>query len=166
MCSGDKADANMEGPAVKLRPFAEALHHIEQGEPEKVDPQTVAAEIRTYETGSLPKAVELWLCDYLEGSIESRGRKGKSPLEQRLLGQHARNCYDAIRKAQRNDPDALPEAVSVFREYEDRIPDGYSPSETAWMVVSSMLCGQPGHHKKLRNLAGAVKTEARKSARK
>lgn len=166
MGNDDRADTNMQGPAVELRPFAKALHHIGQGEPEKVDPETVAAEIRTYGSGSLPEAVELWLCDYLEGSIETRGRKGNSPLEQRLLGQHARNYYEAIRKAQRNDPDALPEAVSVFREYEDRIPDGYSPSETAWMIVSSMLCGQPGHHKKLRNLAGAVKTEALKSARK
>lgn len=153
-------------PAVDLCPFASALHHIEQGEPEKVDPVDVANELREHGASELPAELLSWLCDHLEGSIETRGRKGESPLERRVVGLHAAHCYDAIRKAQKGDPDALPEVVSICQTYAPEIEDSYSHSETDWMIVSCMLYGQPGHHKKLRNLAGAVRSPIGKSARK
>lgn len=153
-------------PALDLRPFASALHHIEQGEPEKVDPVDVANELREREASELPPELLGWLCDYLEGSIETRGRKGESPLERRVVGLHAAHSYDAIRKAQKDDPDALPEAVNIWRSWASETRGSYSPSETAWMIVSCMLYGQPGHHKKLRNLAGAAKSPIGKPARK
>lgn len=161
-----EADTSKAGSAVKLRPFAEALHHIEQREPEKVDPASIAAEIRVHGIAALPRAVELWLCDYLEGSIETRGRKGLSPLERCLIGRHASHCYDAIRKAQENDPDALPAAVDIYRKHAQKASDSYSPSETAWKIVSIMLHGHQGHHKMLRNLAGAANSELQNPARK
>lgn len=165
MRDDSEADTSRNRPVVELRPFAEALHYIEQGEPEKVDPTSIAAEIRVHGIAALPRAAELWLCDYLEGNIETRGRKGLSPLERRLIGRHASHCYDAIRKAQKNDPDALPAAVDIYRKHAQKASDSYSLSETVWKIVSIMLYGQPGHHKVLRNLAGAAKSELRKSAR-
>lgn len=102
-------------PVASLRPFARALHHMEQGEPSKIDPADVEADIREHGVSALPAELESWLCDYLAGSIETRGRKGESPLERRVVGLHASQCYDAIRKAQRGDPDVLPEAVRIIR---------------------------------------------------
>jgi len=161
-----EADTLRNGPVVELRPFAEALHYIEQGEPEKIDPTSIAAEIRAHGIAALPRAVELWLCDYLEGGIETRGRKGLSPLERRLIGRHASLCYNAIRKAQKDDPDALPAAVDIYRKHAQKASDSYSSSETAWKIVSIMLHSHQGHYKRLRNLAGAAISELRKSARK
>ncbi|MCK8465189.1 hypothetical protein MUY35_15120 [Aliiroseovarius sp. S1339] len=166
MGNDNKNDDCQIRPAVDLRPFASALRHIEQGEPEKVDPVDIASELREHEASELPPELLGWICDYLEGSIETRGRKGESPLERRVVGLHAAHCYDAIRKAQKGDPDALPEAVSMNNTYAPEVEDSYSPSEAAWMIVSYMLYGQPGHHKKLRNLAGAAKSPNGKSARK
>lgn len=165
MGDDSEADISMNRPVVELRPFAEALHHIEQGEPEKVDPASIAAEIRVHGIAALPRAVELWLCDYLEGSIETRGRKGLSPLERRLIGRHASLCYNAIREAQKKDPNANPDAIDMYQEYAQEVSDSYSPSETAWRIVSIMLHSHQGHYKRLRNFAGAAKSKLPKSAR-
>lgn len=162
MGDDSEADTSRNRPVVELRPFAEALHYIEQGEPEKVEPASIAAEIRVHGIAALPRAVELWLCDYLEGSIETRGRKGLSPLQGCLIGRYASHCYDAIRKAQKNDPDA----IDMYQEYAQEVSDSYSPSETAWRIVSVMLHGHQGHHKRLRNLAGAANSEFQNPARK
>lgn len=161
-----EADTSKNRPVVELRPFAEALHYIEQGEPKKVDPASIATEIRVHGIAALPRAVELWLCDYLEGSIETRGRKGLSPLQERLIGRHARLCYNAIREAQKNDPNANLDAIDMYQEYAQEVFDSYSPSETAWKIVSIMLCGHQGHHKRLRNIAGEANSELQNPARK
>jgi len=166
MGDDSEADISMNRPVVELRPFAEALHHIEQGEPEKVDPTSIAAEIRAHGIAALPRAAELWLCDYLESSIETRGRKGLSPLQGRLIGRHASHCYNAIREAQKNDPNANPDAIDMYQEYAQEVSNSYSPSETAWRIVSVMLHGHQGHHKRLRNLAGAANSEVQNPARK
>lgn len=153
----DNGDDTHPGFRIKTVPFAEISILIKRGGETVIDPADLANEIRKYGAKNMPAEVSDYLCRYLEGSIETRGRKGSTELERRFYGRYVKMLYSHIRKAQRGDETAEPDAVAFYRLYIDGIDDSFMPSEIAWRIVSIWMYDHDGHHKKLRNIAGLAK---------
>ena len=146
---------------LKRTPYARFSRLIRDGVPDRIDVAELAAEIRSHGVAVMPEDVAAFLCSHLEGGIERRGRKGKSLVERRLEAHRLTMLYGGVREAQRNQPDAVPEIVDLYRRHEASFPEGIPDSEKAWRMVSILEHGHDGHHKKLSNLASELAPRTR-----
>jgi len=151
---------------LQVIPFSEQLSILRNSGLRDVDPKAVSAEIRKHGVSQLPEELKTWLCAFLDNNIETRGRKGHSDIENKLLGLHARLLYRGVRASQKNAADAPPEISELIAELKPETAKSSSKSEAAWMVVSYMMEGNTGHHKKISNLAGSATSKVKKTARK
>lgn len=136
----------------KLAPYYKVLHDIKEGHASQIDPRDLASEIRAHGINVMPQEVVEFLCDHLDGKIEKRGRKGYGLTEKTLLARRAAMFYRAVKDAQHN-PSRFDETFVEFieeclKEFPKPIPAG----EAAWRIVSSLLYGHDGHHKRVANL--------------
>lgn len=137
---------------VDVVPFAHTERLINQGNEARIDPKQLAAEIREHGVKSMPDSVAKFLCRHLEGTIEKRGRHGHTPFERIMMGRQYHLTYRLVRLAQAGKADTYPDIVHF---YENSVEGSYSRSEAAWRLVSIYFYGIDGHHKKIKNAAGA-----------
>ena len=156
--------------AIRLAPYANILSKLEQGRASEIDPGLLAAEIREHGFATMPADVQSYLCDFLNGNVEKRGRKGRSATEKKLESLRAQSFYEILRDVQSGAKDVFPGAVEIYKLLRDDIEDAYSPSEFVWRMVAVVMRGNQGHHKAVKNLAGKAnsssETIAGKPARK
>jgi hypothetical protein len=145
--------------AFTISPYASISHKLKHGRASEIDPVLLAAEIREHGFMTMPAEVQTYLCDFLEGNVEKRGRKGKSDIESQLESCRAQDLYKSLREAQSGAEDAFPAAVDIYEALDDRIEDAYSPSEAIWRMVAILMRGNQGHHKAIKNLAGKAKAK-------
>jgi proteasome lid subunit RPN8/RPN11 len=151
---------------LKPVPYARISRAISESDDRGVDPKELAEEIRAHGVTRMPPEVVDFLCRFLAGEIETRGRKpAMTKTERRNLGLRAAGMYKALRRAQLNDPEALEAAKEIYEEFKNAVGDSYSPSENIWMIVSVLFHGHPGHHKYLSNLASEVAPASLRSDR-
>lgn len=147
--------------AFTISPYASISHKLKHGRASEIDPVLLAAEIREHGFATMPAEVQAYLCDFLEGNVEKRGRKGKSAIERRLEGLRAQDLYKSLRKAQSGADEAFPAAVDIYEALRDDIEDSYSDSEFVWRMVAVLMRGNQGHHKAVKNLAGEVNSTSK-----
>ena len=156
--------------AIRFVPYATIIYKLEQGQASEIDPGLLAAEIREHGFATMPAEVQSFLCDFLNGNVEKRGRKGKTATEKGLEGLRAQSFYETLRDVQSGAKDVFPGAVEIYKLLRDDIEDAYSPSEIVWRMVAVVMRGNQGHHKAVKNLAGKAnstsETIAGKLARK
>jgi len=149
-----------------MSPYTSISHKLKHGRASGIDPVLLAAEIREHGFTTMPAEVQAYLCDFLEGNVEKRGRKGKSDIESRLEGLRAQDFYKSLREAQSGAEDAFPAAVEIYETLRDDIEEAYSPSEAIWRMVAILMRDNEGHHKVVKNLAGKARAKDKPGYRK
>ncbi|MES0863741.1 hypothetical protein ABLN87_15435 [Ruegeria sp. SCPT10] len=161
MSKRDSADQTTEF-AFDVKPFSEQLHILKDKGARHVEPEEVAEEIRKHGLNAMPRELEAWLCNFLDGKIEKRGRKGLSDSEKLFKARRVRLIHSAIRAAWRGDSDVPDEVYELLNEVEPEFDDADAESVKAWKAVSYFFHGHCGHQKDLSNLAGEFAPSASK----
>ena len=138
--------------SIERAPYARILSLLREKAPERVDPAELASEIRKHGVAQMPNPVAGVLCDLLEGKISRRGRKGELPHERKSRARFVRLQYHAVQAVLQDDPEIPDEFVAVIEDLKRGLPSDLSQADAAWHLVSGLLYGHSGHHKKLRNL--------------
>ena len=136
---------------VETRPFSEIEYLLIQGLERRIDLKMLGAQIRRHGSKALPAKVEAFLCDFLEGKIEKRGRIGLGEKEKAIYAARLAMFYRAAQAALTDAVDADPLIVDVVEDIQRIFAPAIANSEVAWRVVSTLEFGHDGHHRSLAN---------------